>query len=167
MRLSMDVIDGKDFRRMIAGAYGAFMREHEYINSLNVFPVPDGDTGTNMLLTLGAVAKAVTEAPDGGIGSLARRGADSAIMGARGNSGVILSRTAAGDCPRPGGQGHGHRRRSRQSFSVWNFVCLPGGSQAGRRHYSDGGQGNCQGDTPGSTGLCGFCRYFIRGHPRR
>ncbi|CQR71079.1 DAK2 domain protein [Sporomusa ovata DSM 2662] len=91
-----EVIDGKDFRRMITGAYSAFMRKHEYINGLNVFPVPDGDTGTNMLLTLGAVAKAVTEAPDEGIGSLARRGADSAIMGARGNSGVILSQLLRG-----------------------------------------------------------------------
>lgn len=96
MQPSVDVIDGKDFRRMIAGAYGAFMREHEYINSLNVFPVPDGDTGTNMLLTLGSVAKAVADAPDEGIGSLARRGADSAIMGARGNSGVILSQLLRG-----------------------------------------------------------------------
>lgn len=96
MQSGMDVIDGKDFRRMIAGAYGAFMREHEYINNLNVFPVPDGDTGTNMLLTLGAVAKAVAEAPAAGIGSLARRGADSAIMGARGNSGVILSQLLRG-----------------------------------------------------------------------
>lgn len=96
MQSSMDVINGRDFRRMIAGAYGAFTREHEYINSLNVFPVPDGDTGTNMLLTLGAVAKAVAEAPDEGIGSLARRGADSAIMGARGNSGVILSQLLRG-----------------------------------------------------------------------
>jgi len=93
---SVDVIDGKDFRRMISGAYSEFMREHEYINSMNVFPVPDGDTGTNMLLTLGAVAKAVGEAPDEGIGSLARRGADSAIMGARGNSGVILSQLLRG-----------------------------------------------------------------------
>lgn len=91
-----EVIDGKDFCRMITGAYSAFMRKHEYINGLNVFPVPDGDTGTNMLLTLGAVAKAVTEAPDEGIGSLARRGADSAIMGARGNSGVILSQLLRG-----------------------------------------------------------------------
>lgn len=81
---------------MIAGAYGAFMREHEYINSLNVFPVPDGDTGTNMLLTLGAVAQAVAEAPDEGIGSMSRRAADSAIMGARGNSGVILSQLLRG-----------------------------------------------------------------------
>ncbi len=96
MQPSVDVIDGKDFRRMIAGAYSEFMREHEYINSMNVFPVPDGDTGTNMLLTLGAVAKAVGEAPDEGIGSLARRGADSAIMGARGNSGVILSQLLRG-----------------------------------------------------------------------
>ncbi|QDR82760.1 hypothetical protein SPTER_41900 [Sporomusa termitida] len=96
MQPSIDVIDGKDFRRMIAGAYNAFMREHEYINSLNVFPVPDGDTGTNMLLTLGAVAKAVAEAPDEGIGSLSRRAADSAIMGARGNSGVILSQLLRG-----------------------------------------------------------------------
>lgn len=96
MQFSVDVIDGKDFRRMIAGAYSEFVREHEYINSMNVFPVPDGDTGTNMLLTLGAVAKAVGEAPDEGIGSLARRGADSAIMGARGNSGVILSQLLRG-----------------------------------------------------------------------
>ena len=49
MRLSQDIITGGDLRRMIAGAYGAFTRGHEYINSLNVFPVPDGDTGTNML----------------------------------------------------------------------------------------------------------------------
>lgn len=96
MHPSVDVIDGKDFRRMIAGAYSEFMREHEYINSMNVFPVPDGDTGTNMMLTLGAVAKAVAEAPDEGIGSLARRAADSAIMGARGNSGVILSQLLRG-----------------------------------------------------------------------
>ena len=96
MQPSVEVIDGKDFRRMITGSYSAFMREHEYINSLNVFPVPDGDTGTNMLLTLGSVTKAVTEAPDEGIGSLARRGADSAIMGARGNSGVILSQLLRG-----------------------------------------------------------------------
>ncbi|WP_425059116.1 hypothetical protein SCACP_37820 [Sporomusa carbonis] len=96
MQQSVDVIDGKDFRRMIAGAYGAFIREHEYINGLNVFPVPDGDTGTNMLLTLGAVAKAVAEAPAEGIGSLSRRAADSAIMGARGNSGVILSQLFRG-----------------------------------------------------------------------
>lgn len=89
-------ITGSDFRRMIVGSYRTFMREHEYINSLNVFPVPDGDTGTNMLMTLGAVARAVSEAPESGIGALSRRAADSAIMGARGNSGVILSQIFRG-----------------------------------------------------------------------
>lgn len=92
----MSYISAADFRRMIASSYQAFMREHEYINSLNVFPVPDGDTGSNMLLTVGAVAKAVAEAPQGGIGLISKRAADSAIMGARGNSGVILSQIFRG-----------------------------------------------------------------------
>lgn len=91
-----DVITGNDFRHMIAGAYSLFKEEYERINSLNVFPVPDGDTGTNMLRTLGAVANAVAESNDKGIGSLAKRAADSAIMGARGNSGVILSQIFRG-----------------------------------------------------------------------
>ena len=89
-------ITGNDFRNMILGSYQTFTREHEYINSLNVFPVPDGDTGTNMLLTLAAVARAVRDASEIGIGSLSRVAADSAIMGARGNSGVILSQIFRG-----------------------------------------------------------------------
>ena len=96
MATKTEMIAGNDFRRMIAGSYRAFLREHEYINSLNVYPVPDGDTGTNMLLTLGAVARAVEEAPQDGIGSLSKRAADSAIMGARGNSGVIFSQLFRG-----------------------------------------------------------------------
>lgn len=91
-----EVITGNDFKRMIAGAYSAFLLEYERINELNVFPVPDGDTGTNMLRTLSAVAAAVAEAKEEGIGSLAKRAADSAIMGARGNSGVILSQIFRG-----------------------------------------------------------------------
>ncbi|MEG6586559.1 DAK2 domain-containing protein [Dendrosporobacter sp. 1207_IL3150] len=96
MTSSKELITGGDFRRMIAGAYSAFLLEHEKINKLNVFPVPDGDTGTNMLLTLGAVARAIAEAPERGIGSLSKRAADSAIMGARGNSGVILAQIFRG-----------------------------------------------------------------------
>ena len=92
-----ETIDSKDFSRMIAGAHKAFLRDHQYINSLNVFPAPDGDTGTNMMLTMAAVDRAVQEAPDNsGIGALAKRAADSAIMGARGNSGVILSQILRG-----------------------------------------------------------------------
>lgn len=96
MAANREVITGNDFKRMIAGAYSAFLIEHEKINDLNVFPVPDGDTGTNMLRTLGAVASAVNDAKEEGIGSLAKRAADSAIMGARGNSGVILSQIFRG-----------------------------------------------------------------------
>lgn len=96
MQSTAELITGSDFRRMITGAYKAFMCEYEHINNLNVFPVPDGDTGTNMLLTLRAVARTLEEAPDGGIGSLSKRAADSAIMGARGNSGVILSQIFRG-----------------------------------------------------------------------
>lgn len=91
-----ELLSGNDFKRMALGAYNTFLREHEYINSLNVFPVPDGDTGTNMLLTLGAVARAIQEAPDTGIGPVTKRAADSAIMGARGNSGVILAQIFRG-----------------------------------------------------------------------
>lgn len=94
--LSKEMITDSDFRRMMVGAYHTFMREHEKINNLNVYPVPDGDTGTNMLLTLAAVEKAVSSAQVTGIGALAKRAADSAIMGARGNSGVILSQIFRG-----------------------------------------------------------------------
>lgn len=96
MSINKEVITGNDFKRMIAGAYNEFSLQHEKINQLNVFPVPDGDTGTNMLRTLGAVARAVAESQEEGIGSIAKRAADSAIMGARGNSGVILSQIFRG-----------------------------------------------------------------------
>ena len=96
MQESVEWVTGNDFRNMIVRSYENFRREHEYINSLNVFPVPDGDTGTNMLLTLGAVARAVNEATETSIGGLSKRAADSAIMGARGNSGVILSQIFRG-----------------------------------------------------------------------
>ncbi len=96
METSQGFISGADFRRMIVGSYGTFLREHEAINRLNVFPVPDGDTGTNMLLTLQAVARTLQEAPNNGIGSLAKKASDSALMGARGNSGVILSQIFRG-----------------------------------------------------------------------
>lgn len=96
MQRKTELLTGNDFRRMILGAYQTFVREHEHINNLNIFPVPDGDTGTNMLLTLKAVAQAIKDAPSAGIGPLSRRAADSAIMGARGNSGVILSQIFRG-----------------------------------------------------------------------
>jgi len=91
------VISGKQFKDMLLGAYHSFEKNFETINDLNVFPVPDGDTGSNMLHTIASVAKAISAMPDdataGEIGSTAAR---SAIMGARGNSGVILSQLLRG-----------------------------------------------------------------------
>lgn len=68
----------------------------EFVNSLNVFPVPDGDTGTNMLLTMRAAMQAVGRASEAHAGRIAAAAAQGALMGARGNSGVILSQILGG-----------------------------------------------------------------------
>src|SRR5919204_6704833 len=69
----------------------------ERINALNVFPVPDGDTGTNMSLTLRAAAEALARLPEtASVAEVARAAYDAAMMGARGNSGVILSQLLRG-----------------------------------------------------------------------
>ena len=97
MSTEKQVIGGKQMKDMLLGAYHSFEKNFETINDLNVFPVPDGDTGSNMLHTMASVAKAVSAMPDdataGEFGSVAAR---SAIMGARGNSGVILSQLLRG-----------------------------------------------------------------------
>jgi hypothetical protein len=69
-----------------------WLRQHqEEINALNVFPVPDGDTGTNMVLTMQAAWEEVAGVDENNVGKVAHRVAHGALMGARGNSGVILS----------------------------------------------------------------------------
>ena len=68
----------------------------EFVNSLNVFPVPDGDTGTNMNLTIESGAKAVAENPSTSVGDLTESLAKGMLMGARGNSGVITSQLFRG-----------------------------------------------------------------------
>ncbi len=70
----------------------SWLRSHQAaINALNVFPVPDGDTGTNMTLTMTSAWNEIEDLPDQEIGVIAGRVAHGALMGARGNSGVILS----------------------------------------------------------------------------
>ena len=87
---------GRDLRAMFSAATALFERNVDTINALNVFPVPDGDTGTNMFLTLRAVLeKAETVAGDSA-SDVAAAMADGALMGARGNSGVILSNSSRG-----------------------------------------------------------------------
>jgi DAK2 domain fusion protein YloV len=75
------------------------LREHrDELNSLNVYPVPDGDTGTNMLLTQEAVWKELENVPDGDLAALGEAIAKASLMGARGNSGVILAQALRGFC---------------------------------------------------------------------
>ena len=89
-------IDGSQLKMMLLGAYQSFENNYEMINNLNVFPVPDGDTGTNMLHTMAAVAEAVSKLENPTIGEVGQTAARSAILGARGNSGVILSQLLHG-----------------------------------------------------------------------
>lgn len=81
----------------IAGAK-SLEANKEYINELNVFPVPDGDTGTNMTMTLMSAARAVAELENPGMSEVCKAIAGGSLRGARGNSGVILSQLLRGFC---------------------------------------------------------------------
>ena len=81
---------------MVAASSQRLNSNAEFINSLNVFPVPDGDTGTNMNLSLASGAKYVAESTSTSVGELAKTLAKGLLMGARGNSGVILSQIFRG-----------------------------------------------------------------------
>ena len=87
-----EYIDGAAFRDMVLCAYDALTANEQAINELNVFPVPDGDTGTNMCLTLGSAATDLRKnGPSPTLTATADRVASALLRGARGNSGVILS----------------------------------------------------------------------------
>ncbi len=87
---------GTNFRDMIEEA-GAWLREnYQAVNALNVFPVPDGDTGTNMDHTMKSAIEAISKLQDGNVSIIAGSVAQGALMGARGNSGVILSQMLKG-----------------------------------------------------------------------
>jgi DAK2 domain fusion protein YloV len=88
--------DGQGLKRLFNASL-LWMEQHTaVINSLNVFPVPDGDTGTNMYLTLQAACQEITNSPEREAGAIAQRASRGALMGARGNSGVILSQILRG-----------------------------------------------------------------------
>jgi DAK2 domain fusion protein YloV len=92
----ISVFDGQDLKKaMLAGA--ASLEEHrEIINALNVFPVPDGDTGSNMFATIQAAFRDVINCDDTSAGVISARLAHGALLGARGNSGVIFSQILRG-----------------------------------------------------------------------
>ena len=87
----VDSIGGQDLRDMLAAATTWLEKSSAEIDALNVFPVPDGDTGTNMLLTMRSTLEEAYRAPDHSAAGVANAVARGALMGARGNSGVILS----------------------------------------------------------------------------
>ena len=84
-------IDAAAFQQMVIHAAASINAEKQQINDLNVFPVPDGDTGTNMSLTIGAAATELKKNQYATVGLAAKAAASALLRGARGNSGVILS----------------------------------------------------------------------------
>jgi uncharacterized protein len=84
-------VDGQVFKTLIEASLTWLRTNQQAVNVLNVFPVPDGDTGTNMVLTMQAACDEIANSAERNIGKLTRMVAHGALMGARGNSGVILS----------------------------------------------------------------------------
>ena len=84
-------VDGQVFKVLIESSLTWLRTNQQAVNVLNVFPVPDGDTGTNMVLTMQAACDEIANSAEHNIGKLTRMVAHGALMGARGNSGVILS----------------------------------------------------------------------------
>ena len=87
----MQTISGAELRRMILSAAASIEIHKQDLNELNVFPVPDGDTGTNMSMTIHAAAADLRAAEDPNLYATAKIAASATLRGARGNSGVILS----------------------------------------------------------------------------
>lgn len=92
----MKTIDGKMFRAMVETGANLLHNNHPEIDALNVFPVPDGDTGTNMSLTFTNGAAEVKKLESDNLGDVAKTLSKGLLMGARGNSGVILSQIFRG-----------------------------------------------------------------------
>lgn len=94
--MSKELITKKEFSDMVRVASHRLEKNAKFVNSLNVFPVPDGDTGTNMSLTIQSGFKAVNESESENVGVLGKALAKGLLMGARGNSGVITSQIFRG-----------------------------------------------------------------------
>lgn len=96
--MAIEIMDAQLFKKaFLAGAYN-LEKNKDYINELNVFPVPDGDTGSNMSLTIMAAAKEVAALENPTIEELSKVISSGSLRGARGNSGVILSQLLRGFC---------------------------------------------------------------------
>ena len=94
--MEVSTINAAVFAKMFLAGAKNLEAKKEWINELNVFPVPDGDTGTNMSMTIMSAAKAVSELENPTMKELAKAISSGSLRGARGNSGVILSQLFRG-----------------------------------------------------------------------
>ena len=92
----MQILTGKLFKEMVLCGANTLHNNHPEIDALNVFPVPDGDTGTNMSMTFNAGAAEIKDMDSDNIYDIAKKLSKGLLMGARGNSGVILSQIFRG-----------------------------------------------------------------------
>jgi len=106
-------LDGQALKEALEAAKAQLEQHIDEVNSLNVFPVPDGDTGINMFLTMESAVKAMEKSQDSSAAAISASAAKGALMGARGNSGVILSQIL---------RGIASRLRERDSFSFSDFA---------------------------------------------
>ena len=93
---NITTINGKDLKKLFKASVSWLKCHQAVINALNVFPVPDGDTGTNMVLTMQSAYQEIANSNEENIGKIIQKIAQGALMGARGNSGVILSQLIRG-----------------------------------------------------------------------
>ena len=125
---SAESLDGLRLNRALKAGILRLLSRQEHLNKINVFPVPDGDTGTNLAITMGAVLGALQRWPDAHSGNTLTRVADVALDSARGNSGAILAQFFLGVCDRLGHLGrlspadlaegvHGGAAYARESLS--------------------------------------------------
>ena len=91
-----NAIDGKKFAQMLLGGASSLSQHTQEVNDLNVFPVPDGDTGTNMMKTLEGGISEIASKEDVSVADVSKSFSHGVLLGARGNSGVILSQIFAG-----------------------------------------------------------------------
>lgn len=114
----MEILNGAQLKEMILVASRNLTAQKDLVDSLNVFPVPDGDTGTNMALTLQAAAREVQKLDLVLLGEVVHKAATGALMGARGNSGVILSQLLRGFAKGIGNKDTINAKEMAQSFQA-------------------------------------------------
>lgn len=109
----VSVLNGQELKRAIMAGHAWLEQHRDAINALNVFPVPDGDTGTNMTLTMRAATKEIADASETSAAVISDKLSRGALMGARGNSGVILSQIL---------RGVSHGLQGKETFTASDFA---------------------------------------------